>query len=160
MSENLIILKPVDTTKTTITSRYWSWRWKRMCWHRAYDFAPVGNNRFCPNVVYAGIPGLVVQIYHELKGFGLYVKIKHWSLPIYAYKAHLREVLVKEGDFVEATQSVGVMGNSGNSYSLNGGDGTHLHDEYREVTKRGDLWAFNAASYYKDWNPKEVKIGA
>jgi len=98
-----------------------------------------------------------MQVYNELKGFGLYVKIKHLSLPIYAYKAHLRDALVKEGDYVDADQAVGIMGNSGNSYSLNGGDGTHLHDEYREATKHGGLRAFDAAIYYKDWYPKEVK---
>jgi len=154
--KNLTILKPVSGAKCVITSRYWDFRVKWGKFHSAYDFAPIYKYKAERMKVFAGIPGRVVQVYHEIDGFGLYVKIKHLTEPIYAYKAHLQDTFVTEGDVVIPEQCIGVMGHSGNCYSTHGGDATHLHDEYREIDKRGRLKSFDAASYYKDWDIGEV----
>ena len=154
--KDLVILKPVDESRCVITSRYWDWRWTH--WHRAYDWAPYQMKgeldsdfytRRLHEKVHAGIPGKVEQIYHEVDGFGLYVKIRHLEYPIYGYKAHLSEALVEEGQIVEATTPVGIMEHTGRCYSRHNGDGLHTHDEYREILSWGRLRPFNAADYYK-----------
>ena len=162
--KGLIILKPVDMKGNVITSRFWDWRWTR--WHKGYDFAPVKRltellkdfwYRRQNEKVIAGIPGKVIQVYHEVAGFGNYVKIQHRDYPIYGYKAHLREALVTVGQIVDATTPVGIMGHTGRCYSRHDGDGIHVHDEYREILDRGRLRSFDPAPYYRDWNPREVK---
>lgn len=157
MLENLKILKPVDMTKNIITSRFWDFRWQWMAFHQAYDFAPTGSYRFKPQAIIAGIDAKIVQIFTEPKGFGLYIKLQPLEFPLLlCFKAHLRQVIVKEGENVKAGQEIAIMGNSGNCYSLNGGDGTHLHEEWRLNMGRGMYKKLDVAKYYKN---HEFRLG-
>lgn len=58
-------------------------------------------------------------------GFGNQVKIKT-SAGDEIWFSHLNNINVKAGDKVTSGTFIGAQGNSGNVYSANGGDGTHL----------------------------------
>lgn len=77
--------------------------------------------------------GKVIAIYNTAKpgdkkangGFGNQVQIKTSSGDI-VMMSHLDSVNVKVGDVVTQITKLGAQGNTGNTYSLTGGDGTHL----------------------------------
>ena len=151
--EGLVILKPVSERMCAITARHWSWnllRWGGF--HKAYDWAPYPSYFYRLQEPVAGIDSRVVQIYDEPDGFGLYTKLRPIRFPDLLYfKAHLASVYVKEGQIVEARQKIGIMGHSGRCYSRFGGDPTHLHDELRKITRRGEYRRLDLARYYKSW---------
>lgn len=151
--EGLKILKPVDMGMNVITARYWDWGWYWRGFHRAYDFAPLPEFRYTVQEPVAGIRAIVDKVYEEPGGFGLYVKLQSIDFPqLIAFKAHLAEAYVKEGDYVDHKQKVGVMGASGACYSAWGGTGEHLHDECRWMVDRGNYIKLDTAKYYKSWN--------
>lgn len=151
--EGLKILKPVDMNMNVITARYWDWGWRWRGFHTAYDFAPLPEFRYTVQEPVASICSKVVRIYDEPGGFGLYVKLQSIDFPrLIIFKAHLSDVYVKEGDYVDHKQKVGVMGNSGNCRSRWGGDGLHEHDEYRWMVDRGNYIKLDAGRFYKSWS--------
>ncbi len=70
--------------------------------------------------------------------YGNYVKLRHANGYVTVY-AHLARVTVSQGQTVAKGQSLGYMGNSGNSY------GAHLHFEVRD--KSGNSINFAAKNY-------------
>ena len=95
------------------------------------------------------------MVYNDGTGFGLYLKLKPIDFPcLIIYKAHLKTTYVKQGEIVDAKQKIALMGNTGNSWSMSGGDGTHLHEECRQLISRGNFKKIDLANYYKflDWN--------
>lgn len=69
------------------------------------------------------------------RSYGNCVKIEHENGYSTLY-AHLSEVYVKNGEYVEKGQMIGKMGDSGNAY------GAHLHFEVRKDNKRIDPTPF------------------
>ena len=78
------------------------------------------------------------------KNAGNYVIIKDENGNEHRY-SHLNKSYVKVGQYVKAGQTVGEMGNSGNTYSNSGGTGSHL--DYRVVSAMGKY--INPYSYLK-----------
>lgn len=79
--------------------------------------------------------------------YGNYVQIKHEN-GYYTLYAHLKKGLkLKEGDFVNKGDIIGVMGNSGNA------TGTHLHFEVRNANN----YVINPTKYLTEDLPIEEK---
>ncbi len=100
-----------------IISSNWGWRWGRM--HYGVDISGTGYG----SPIYAAKPGIVTVVsYHP--NFGNYVEINHQN-GYYTRYLHMASLsrYVKVGDRVVMGQTIGDMGNSGNS------QGTHLHFE-------------------------------
>jgi len=79
-----------------------------------------GIDLACDNsLVYAMLSGKVVKVRHGNTGYGNYVILDHgWLRFLYG---HLSQILVREGDYVDAGKVVAVSGNTGAS------TGPHLH---------------------------------
>lgn len=86
--------------------------------HEGIDYvAPTGTP------VVSTAPGRVIQAGYR-GPYGYMVDIEHeWGFS--TRYAHLRQILVREGDLVETSEPVGLLGNSGRS------TGPHLHYEVR-----------------------------
>ncbi len=105
------------TNMPYIISSHWGWRWGRM--HNGVDISGTGYG----SPIYAAKAGVVTEVgYHY--SFGNYVEINHENgyYTRYLHMASLSKY-VKVGDRVVMGQTIGDMGNSGNS------QGTHLHFE-------------------------------
>jgi len=72
--------------------------------------------------------GGTVESVGDAGGYGNQVVIKTPDGMTERY-SHLYQAYVKPGQTVSKGQIIGSMGNTGNTYSLTGGDGTHLHYE-------------------------------
>lgn len=111
--------------------------------HKGIDIAPDNGG-----IVFAHSAGVVVDVVKNQKNnkgssgmasYGNYVKLYHGydgRHHYYTLYAHLGTVYVKRGEFVDQSQSLGIMGNTGNSY------GTHLHFEVRRNNTRIDPTTF------------------
>lgn len=77
--------------------------------------------------------------------FGNYVMVKDTHGSTHRY-SHLHQSYVKKGQKVGRGAVLGTMGNTGNTYSLTGGDGTHL--DYRIYDLYGKY--INPYSYLKE----------
>lgn len=89
--------------------------------HIACDLA----NRSAPPI-FAMQSGTVISSGWDSSGYGNMIIIDHGTIEGKNYKtlyAHLSEIYVKTGDFVQINQSIGKMGTTGNS------SGIHLHFE-------------------------------
>jgi murein DD-endopeptidase MepM/ murein hydrolase activator NlpD len=111
--------------KGVVTSGY---GYRSSGWHGALDIGvPTGT------LVYAVEDGIIDQIGQGCSegywncggGFGNYVSIDHHN-DFYTNYAHLSEVRVKKGEFVNRGDVIGVSGNTGSS------TGAHLHFEVRQ----------------------------
>jgi hypothetical protein len=80
------------------------------------------------------------------RSYGNCVKIEHKNGYFTLY-AHLSEVYVKKGEYVEKGQTIGKMGDSGNAY------GVHLHFEVQKNNKR-----MNPTPYLNSDLPENAKI--
>lgn len=87
-------------------------------------------------VVFAGY-GLLYGLGARNDPYGIAVKIKHAltydGYTIYTVYAHLEKTMVRQGDLVEAGQTIGLVGMTGNT------SGPHLHYEVRIQDERGQL---------------------
>jgi len=63
-------------------------------------------------------------------------KVRH----IYTLYAHLDERMVGVGDIVKKKDKIGEVGNTGESYSTTGGDGSHLHFEVLDSPEQLTGW--------------------
>ena len=79
-------------------------------------------------VVTAAARGTVAFVGREIKSFGTLVLVKHDGGIITAY-AHLGDVLVKEGDVIDAGQQIATVGLTGKA------DKPQLHFEIRQARK-------------------------
>lgn len=91
-------------------------------WYKKFSLA--GHNGVDYGVqigtpVLAAISGTIVTFPVTQNGFGVYMKITDGKMEI--LYAHLSDVLVEYGQFVEVGQTIALSGNSGNS------TGPHLH---------------------------------
>ena len=64
-------------------------------------------------------------------GYGFYVRVDHKTLDRYSMYCHLDEAGAKAGTWLKAGETVGLLGNTGNS------TGAHLHFEVRLHNKDG-----------------------
>lgn len=91
--------------------------------------AITGGNSDLGDPVFSACPGLVFSARHEGFGWGKVVRVLHWLAPdrwIGTVYGHLREMLVKPGQFIPAGQQVGTIGTAGGAYVA------HLHFEVRD----------------------------
>ncbi|MFW6359372.1 MAG: M23 family metallopeptidase, partial [Chroococcales cyanobacterium] len=80
--------------------------------------------------VLAAYPG-EVAVADSLGGYGLTVIIRHLEGSQESRYAHLSQMFVQPGDWVEQGQLIGLVGSTGNS------TGPHLHFEWRHLTSTG-----------------------
>ncbi|NJL84197.1 MAG: M23 family metallopeptidase [Chloroflexaceae bacterium] len=80
--------------------------------------------------VLAAYPG-AVAVANTLEGYGLTIILRHESGTQESRYAHLSQVFVETGDWVEQGAIIGAVGSSG--YST----GPHLHFEWRHLTQSG-----------------------
>lgn len=80
--------------------------------------------------IYAVQYGVVVEAgYFDQGGYGRRVVIEHENKEYSTLYAHLKDVLVKTGDIVEAGQKIGTMGGNLEDKYRGASEGTHLHFE-------------------------------
>lgn len=80
--------------------------------------------------IYAVQYGVVIEAgYFDQGGYGRRVVIEHENKEYSTLYAHLKDVLVKAGDIVEAGQKIGTMGGNLEDKLRGASEGTHLHFE-------------------------------
>jgi murein DD-endopeptidase MepM/ murein hydrolase activator NlpD len=72
-----------------------------------------------------------VAIADFMRGYGLTVMLRHNNNTAESLYAHMSEIFVQSGEWVEQGQVIGRVGSTGNS------TGPHLHFEFREQTRDG-----------------------
>ena len=106
----------MPTTNTKITSKFGPRR-RRM--HQGIDVKV-----YIGDTIRAAFSGKVRMVKYERRGYGQYVVIRHENGLETVY-GHLSKQLVKEDQYVEAGEVIGLGGNTGRS------TGSHLHFETR-----------------------------
>lgn len=82
--------------------------------------------------VYAVDDGVIVGVNLGLDGYGYTITLKLNDSGLFAFYAHLNEILVKAGDQVTKGQWVAKTGSTGNAKGMNTiASGGHLHFEMR-----------------------------
>ncbi|MBW4558691.1 MAG: M23 family metallopeptidase [Trichormus sp. ATA11-4-KO1] len=117
---NGALLKPNAGRITTIYGirRYYNGKFANDYYHRGIDYAgAAGSSVVAPA---AGIVALVGRVSDGFRVHGNTVGIDHGQ-GVTSILLHLRDIKVKEGDFVKAGQLVGTVGSTGAS------TGPHLH---------------------------------
>ena len=96
--------------------------------HMGVDITVVSGQPGAP--IFAVQYGLVVEAgYFDQGGYGRRVVIEHEDKSYSTLYAHLKDVLVKEGDVVIAGQKIGTMGGNLEDKLRGASGGTHLHFE-------------------------------
>jgi murein DD-endopeptidase MepM/ murein hydrolase activator NlpD len=72
-----------------------------------------------------------VEVANNMGGYGLTVTIRHANDTQESLYAHLSQILVQSGEYVEKGTVIGLVGSTGNS------TGPHLHFEWRYLTTDG-----------------------
>ena len=106
----------MPTTNTKITSKFGPRR-RRM--HNGIDVKV-----YIGDTIRAAFSGKVRMVKYERRGYGKYVVIRHEN-GLETIYGHLSKQLVKEDQYVEAGEVIGLGGNTGRS------TGSHLHFETR-----------------------------
>lgn len=97
------------------------WNWGHLHYNNAIDIANA-----CGTPIYAAAEGLVTQSAQGWnQGYGSVIVIEHPNGVSTRY-AHMKENVVSEGQYVLKGDSIGYMGNSGNTH---GPTGCHVHFE-------------------------------
>ena len=82
--------------------------------------------------VYAVAAGVIVGINLGLDGYGYTITLKLNEKNLFAFYAHLSEILVKVGDKVTDGQKIAKTGSTGNAKGMDSiARGSHLHLEFR-----------------------------
>lgn len=97
-----------------------------MAGHDGTDFG--GKGWGTPFVAIAD--GTVADVGKD-RDYGNFVRVAHKELGAYSFYAHAQEISVAMGDLVQAGQTIGLVGSTGNS------TGPHLHLEIRLMDKDG-----------------------
>ncbi|MCD8261339.1 MAG: peptidoglycan DD-metalloendopeptidase family protein [Bacteroides sp.] len=106
----------MPTTNTRVTSPFGP-RWRRM--HNGIDIkVHIGDT------IYAAFDGRIRIVSFERRGYGNYVVIRHDN-GLETIYGHLSKHLVKENEYIQSGQPIGLGGNTGRS------TGSHLHFETR-----------------------------
>lgn len=119
--------------------------------HMGMDIAAAGGTPIA-----AAAPGIVVLSSESHYGYGVAVMIQHVNgvRTLYGHMTHGSRV-VKEGDWVEAGDPIGLVGNTGRSF------GNHLHFEVHvngvPVDPRNYLEGAGKPSDVKPWAPKPTE---
>lgn len=106
----------MPTSNTKITSKFGPRR-RRM--HNGLDVKV-----YIGDTIRAAFDGKVRMVKYERRGYGKYIVIRH-NNGLETVYGHLSKQLVKEDEYVEAGQVIGLGGNTGRS------TGSHLHFETR-----------------------------
>ncbi len=130
------IYLPVDKG---IVSVPYGGRTSSLSYHRAIDIC---NSEGTP--LYPVSMGIITYAGFKNSRAGNTVRIDHRNGYTSLY-CHISKILVKVGDTVSYKDTVALMGHSGHSYSSWGGNGDHLHFEFR---KNGQLIDPNEHFYY------------
>lgn len=85
--------------------------------------------------VYSMLPGKVVKVRHGNTGYGNHIVIDHGRLR--CLYAHLSEILIKEGNVIDAGTIVGISGRSGRA------TGEHLHLQLSKLSDNGQWVSVN-----------------
>jgi hypothetical protein len=125
--------KPVDTdfyiTDAFNSPRdYSNWPQKKQL-HEGLDFKVVDAQGH-PVAVLAAQRGVIDKVANYPQGYGNYVRIRHdWSNGhVYVtWYGHMSSISVQQGQFVQAGQTIGVAGSTGNS------TGIHLHLTLQDI---------------------------
>ena len=112
--------------------------------HKGVDVANASGTPI-PNMAKGIVTAIKTGQVQGSKGYGNSVIIKTKNGDSYRY-SHLRDVLVKPGQKVPEGKKIGTMGDSGNTYSPTGGDGSHL-----------DLRILDAYGKYRDPSAKKLR---
>ncbi|MCD8167363.1 MAG: peptidoglycan DD-metalloendopeptidase family protein [Bacteroides sp.] len=108
----------MPTTNTRVTSPFGP-RWRRM--HNGIDIkVQIGDT------IYAAFDGRIRIVSFERRGYGNYVVIRHDN-GLETIYGHLSKHLVKENEYIQSGQPIGLGGNTGRS------TGSHLHFETRFI---------------------------
>lgn len=146
---NLDYIWPVPEYLGAYTSPYGS-RWGT--WHAGVDIPPKPSLHKKTKIVAAAAGKVITS--RLGRGYGNFIEIDHGNGMITLY-AHLSSLLVQVGQEVKQGEHIAFMGCTGDVYSSNGGDGTHLHFEmygtYQGVTRKRGL-SFDPAKFIKPQN--------
>ena len=121
---------PIEATLTSRFGKRPGRRFHAPVFHSGLDFAaPRGTPVFATTegVVEQVIPN--VEQWSPFVGYGNAVVLRHDSLRLWSFYAHLDSVVVHVGDQVGSGQQLGTVGNSSNGRFRT--MGTHLHFELR-----------------------------
>ncbi len=112
------------------TPRSYPFAPRRLQLHEGIDFAPKQVMKETP-YVRAAQRGIVDKIGWDAKGYGNYVRVVHdWgSERFVTWYGHLKEATVKENNFVNVGETIGVAGSTGNSTGL------HVHLTLQHIGK-------------------------
>lgn len=97
--------------------------------HEGIDFAPTGRQDFLG--VAPVLPGRVVKIGYDQRGYGEYVVLEHLygDQVLFSWYAHLADIFVKEGDNVPLHWLLAEAGTTGLS------SGVHVHFTLQYIPK-------------------------
>ena len=104
--------------------RNYYWRPTKLQKHEGIDLAAT-NASGVPVAVLAAQRGIVDRVAYSARGYGNYVRLLHkWhdDSTYVTWYAHLSQIVVREGEFVNAGDQLGVAGNTGYTWGL-----PHLH---------------------------------
>jgi murein DD-endopeptidase MepM/ murein hydrolase activator NlpD len=150
----------MPTTNTKITSKFGPRR-RRM--HNGIDVKV-----YIGDTIRAAFSGKVRMVKYERRGYGQYVVIRHDN-GLETIYGHLSKQLVKEDQYVEAGEVIGLGGNTGRS------TGSHLHFETRFLGQAinpallfdfekqdivADTYLFQKGNRYRRSNTSAVASGA
>jgi len=112
------------------TPRSYPFAPRRLQLHEGIDFAPKQAMKETP-YVRAAQRGIVDKIGWDAKGYGNYVRVIHdWGAQRFVtWYGHLKEATVKENNFVNVGETIGVAGSTGNSTGL------HVHLTLQHIGK-------------------------
>lgn len=95
-------------------------------------------------LVYCMLPGRVAEVRHGNTGYGNHIVIDHGKLR--CLYAHLGQIMVKEGDVLDAGTAVAVASSTGRS------TGVHLHLALRKLTNSGKWESVNPMPFINSLN--------
>jgi len=124
MLASIPAIQPVHNEELKRLSSFYGYRhdpiYKIKKFHHGVDFsAPQGTPIHAPS------EGKVIKIRRSRRGYGNNIEIDHGYGYITFY-AHIKDILVKKGDFVKRGQTIATIGNTGKSTA------PHLHYEVRK----------------------------
>lgn len=146
MLASIPAILPVHTTDLKRLSSFYGYRidpiYKVKKFHHGVDFsAPQGTP------VYAPGNGTIISTKKSRKGYGNQIEIDH-GYGLVTFYAHLKEIKVKNGDYVQRGQEIASIGNTGKSTA------PHLHYEVRKNNRTANPIYY----FFNDLTPEEYEM--